>query len=100
VSWRKLYDSCVCETNLAKLGKLVFETEDAIYLRSRELSKESHIGDEVQALSRAAKVLMKIRTRKLGWHDAQIGKVESVKGILPVIQLIERQAAYGPGTKP
>jgi len=69
VSWRKLYDSCVCETNLAKLGKLVFETEDAIYLRSRELSKESHIGDEVRELSRAAKVLLEIRITKLGWPD-------------------------------
>lgn len=69
MSWRKLYDSCVCETNLAKLGKLVFETEDAIYLRSRELSKESHIGDEVRELSRAAKVLLEIRIRKLGWPD-------------------------------
>ena len=69
MSWQELYDSCICETNLVKLGKLVFGTEDAIYLRSRELSKECHIADEVQALSRAAKVLREMRIRKLGWLD-------------------------------
>jgi len=69
VPWRKLYDSCVCETNLAKLGKLAFEAEDAIFLRSRELSQESHIADEVRELSRAARVLLKIRIKKLGWPN-------------------------------
>ena len=67
MSWRKLYKSCACETNLAKLSKLVFETEDAIFPRSRELSKESHIGDEVRALSQAARVLVDIKIEKLGW---------------------------------
>jgi hypothetical protein len=44
----------------------VFETEDAIYLRSRELSDESHIADEVQALRRAATGLLEM---KLGWPN-------------------------------
>ena len=35
MKWQKLYESCVFERNLEKLNKLVFETEDAIYLRSR-----------------------------------------------------------------
>lgn len=69
MAWRKLYNSCVCEKNLAKLGKLAFATEDAIFLRSRELSQESDIGDEVQELSRAAKVLLTIRIKRLGWPD-------------------------------
>jgi hypothetical protein len=47
----------------------VFETEDAIYLRSRELSNESHIADEVQALRRAANGLLEIKIKKLGWPD-------------------------------
>jgi len=67
VQWQKLYESCVFERNLEKLNKLVFETEDAIYLRSRELSNESHIADEVQALRRAAKGLLEIKIKKLGW---------------------------------
>ena len=70
MSWQKLYDSCVCETNMVKLGRLVFETEDAIFLRSRELSKESHIGVEVQALRQAARALRNIKIKKLGWHAA------------------------------
>jgi len=69
VQWQKLYESCVFERNLEKLNKLVFETEDAIYLRSRELSNESHIADEVQALRRAANGLLEIKIKKLGWSD-------------------------------
>jgi hypothetical protein len=69
VKWQKLYESCVFERNLEKLNKLVFETEDAIYLRSRELSNESHIADEAQALRRAANGLLEIRIKKLGWPD-------------------------------
>lgn len=69
MQWQQLYESCVFERNLERLNKLVFEAEDAIYLRSRELSKEPHIADEVRALSRAAKRLQEIKIRKLGWSD-------------------------------
>jgi hypothetical protein len=49
----------------------VFETEDAIYLSSRELSDESPISAEVQALRQAARGLLeiKIKIKKLGWPD-------------------------------
>jgi len=69
VLWQKLYESYVFERNLEKLNKLVFEAEDAIYLRSRELSHESHIVAEAQALGRAAKGLLEIKIKKLGWAD-------------------------------
>jgi hypothetical protein len=69
VQWQKLYESCAFERNLEKLNKLVFATEDAIYLRSRELSNESYIADEVQALRRAANGLLEIKIKKLGWSD-------------------------------
>ena len=69
MQWQKLYESCVFETDLEKLDKLVCETEDAIYLRSRELSNEPHIADEVQALRRAAMGLLEIKIKKLGWPD-------------------------------
>ena len=77
MQWQKLYQSCVFERNLERLNKLVFETEDAIYLRFRELSKESHIADEVQALRRAANGLLEIKIKRLGWPDP--AKVNSSK---------------------
>jgi hypothetical protein len=43
VPWLDLYKSCVSETNRDKLEKLVYETEDAIFLRSRELSTEPYL---------------------------------------------------------
>jgi hypothetical protein len=69
VLWRELYDACVLETNLEKLEKLAFETEGAIFLRSRVLSHDSYRSGEVQALKQAAKVLLEIKTEKLGWPD-------------------------------
>ena len=69
MQWQRLYESCVFERNLERLNKLVFQAEDAIYLRSRELSNESNISAEVQALSRAAKGLLEIKINKLGWPD-------------------------------
>ena len=68
MQWQKLYESCVFETDLERLDKLVFETEDATYL-SRELSKESHIANEVQALRHAARGLLAVKIKKLGWPD-------------------------------
>jgi hypothetical protein len=69
VQWQKLYESCVFETDLERLDKLVFETEDTIYLRFRELSRESHIANGVQALRQAARGLLEIKIKKLGWPD-------------------------------
>ena len=69
MKWQQLYESCDFERNLERLNKLVFETEDAMYLRSRELSKESHIANEVQALREASNRLAEIKIKKLGWTD-------------------------------
>jgi len=69
VQWQKLYESCSFETDLERLGKLVNETEDAIYLRFHELSNESHIADEVQALKTGRNGLLEIKIKKLGWPD-------------------------------
>lgn len=67
--WRELYNACVSETRLEKLEKLVFETEEAIVLRCRELCREPFLSSEVQALRQAAKGLLGIKTTKLGWPD-------------------------------
>lgn len=69
VQWQALYDSCICETNLQRLEKLVFETEDAIFLRLRELATKPHLSDESQALKQAAQKLLKLKTEKLGWPN-------------------------------
>lgn len=75
--WHDLYQSCVSETNPAKLERLVFDTEDAIFLRLRELSTEAHLSDESLALKQAAQKLLELKTEKLGWPDPQ--RVESAR---------------------
>ena len=67
--WLDLYKSCVSETNPDKLEKLVYQTEDAIFLRSQELSTEHYLSQEVRALRVAAQKLLKLKTEKLGWPD-------------------------------
>lgn len=67
--WQKLFESCVSETNPAKLEKLVSETESGMFLHFRDLPDESNFSDELQALTQAASVLLEIKTNKLGWPD-------------------------------
>lgn len=75
--WQDLYHSCISETDPEKLQELVFELEDAIFLRLRELSTEPHLSDESLALKQAAQTLLELKTEKLGWPDPQ--HVESDK---------------------
>ena len=73
--WRKLYESCVSETNPNKLRKLVFELEDAIVLRYHDLGCEPNRlnglkeSDELQAIRRAAERLLQLKIDKLGWPN-------------------------------
>ena len=67
--WLDLYKSCVCETNPDKLEKLIYQTEDAMFLRSQELFTEHRVSEEVRALKQAAQKLLKLKTEKLGWPD-------------------------------
>ena len=71
--WLDLYKSCVSETNPDKLEKLIYQTEDAMFLRSQELSTEPHSSEEVRALKVAAQKLLKLKTEKLGWPDPYKG---------------------------
>lgn len=75
--WQKLLESCVSETNPARLEKLVFDTEDAIYLRLRELSNEPYPSDESLELKQAAQKLLQLKIEKLGWTDPAKAKAHA-----------------------
>ena len=64
--WLDLYKSCITETNSDKLEKLIHQTEEAIVLRSQELSTEPYLSEEVRALKKAAQKLLELKTKKLG----------------------------------
>jgi hypothetical protein len=96
VSWRKLYESCVSETNPNKLRKLVFELEDAIVLRYHDLACEPSVPDglsvpkgpkesaESQALRRAAERLLQLKIEKLGWPRRSSPAVAASPALMPV----------------
>src|ERR1051326_8585317 len=68
VQWEELYAACVFETDIGRLEKLVFDTEDAIFLRFQELACNG-LSNEVQELKRAASGLLEFKIKKLGWPD-------------------------------
>lgn len=66
--WQDLYQSCISETDPKQLERLVSDLEDAIVVRWRELSNDPDC-DEAWALRRAAQILLRLKTEKLGWSD-------------------------------
>jgi len=68
MQWQELYAACVSETEIGRLEKLVFETEDALFLRFQELAYE-HRSNEVMEMKQAATTLLRFKVEKLGWHD-------------------------------
>jgi hypothetical protein len=77
VLWQKLLESCVSETNPDKLEKLVFDAEDAIYLRMRELTAQPYRSDESLALKQAAQQLLQLKIEKMGWRDPAKAKAHA-----------------------
>lgn len=67
--WQKLYAECVSATETDRLEKLVFDAEDAIFLRFQELASQPSLSSEVRELKQAAKRLLDFKVKKLGWPD-------------------------------
>ena len=68
MQWQELYAACVSETDIGRLEKLVFDTEDAIFLRFKELAYDHHRSNEVRELKQGAAVLLEFKIKK-GWSD-------------------------------
>jgi len=66
--WRILCEAAVCETNPTVLKQLVHETEDALFRRLLELSKERC------EIAEAADTLRKIKTERLDWPNPSSGR--------------------------
>src|SRR5215472_3180340 len=67
--WRVLYEAAVDETNPAVFERLVFDTEDAIQYRLRELSKNPDGPLELNEISDAVANILTLKTERLGWPD-------------------------------
>ena len=76
MQWQELYAACVSETDRGRLEKLVFDTEDALFLRFQELVYAPH-SNEVRELKEAAAGLSELKIKKLGWPDPM--KVKSLR---------------------
>ena len=73
-SWTAAFERVCAESDPAKLHTLITEFEDAIVMRSLELSHDKGALDdqaELAAMREAANVLLRIKTEKLGWRDLQ-----------------------------
>ena len=63
--WRELYKATVLETNPTQLEQLIKETEDAIFLRVRELAGSSDSKKERRKIAAASAALWTLKTEKL-----------------------------------
>ena len=70
--WREFYKASVLETNPTQLERLITETEDAIFLRVRQLGGTSDSKKERRKMAEASAALWTLRTEKLGWTDRKI----------------------------
>ena len=67
--WRVLYEATVDEINPCVFERLLFETEDAIRHRLRELSKNPDGSLELNEISDAVDNILKLKTARLGWPN-------------------------------
>lgn len=63
VLWKILVQRCLCETNREALTGLVHQAEEAMFLRSQELTEEE------EELRLAARQMLELKTKRLGWPD-------------------------------
>lgn len=66
-SWRRYLQKAMQESDPEQLTKLVYDAEEALFLRWRELAHDSNHGRERDELKAAADELLAIKKFKLGW---------------------------------
>jgi hypothetical protein len=71
--WRELYRATVLETNPTQLEQLMKETEDAIFLRVRELAGSSDGKKERRKMAEASAALWTLKTERLSRTDRKLG---------------------------
>jgi hypothetical protein len=62
--WREHYKAAVLETNPTQLERLIRETEDAIFLRVRELAGSSDSAKERRKMAEVSAGLWTLKTEK------------------------------------
>jgi hypothetical protein len=67
--WRELYKATLLETNPMQLEQLIKETEDAIFMRLRELAASSDSAPERRKMAQASAALWNLKTQKLNWTN-------------------------------
>jgi hypothetical protein len=69
--WRELYRATVLETRPTQLAQLIKETEDAIFLRVRELAASSGNKKERRKMAEASAALWTLKTERLSRTDRE-----------------------------
>jgi hypothetical protein len=67
--WHELYEATRLATNPTQLEQQIKETEDAIFLRVRELAERSDSAKERRQMAQASATLWNLKTQKLRWTD-------------------------------
>jgi hypothetical protein len=67
VCWKDKYHEALAESDKEKLTRLVQETENAMFLRGRQLEDSDDHQREKKEMQAAASDLLAIKIHKLGW---------------------------------
>ena len=67
--WHILYEAAVEETNPGIFERLVYETEDAICGRLRQLSHSTNASPELDEIAHSAQTILQLKTERLGWPN-------------------------------
>jgi hypothetical protein len=69
--WRELYRATVLEARPTQLAQLIKETEDAIFLRVRELAASSGSKKERRKMAEASAALWTLQNERLSRTDRE-----------------------------
>jgi hypothetical protein len=65
MTWRNLYNSCLCELDPTRLTELIYDTEHAMLSRCRELPADDDA--ERFEINDALEVLLILKQKRLDW---------------------------------
>jgi hypothetical protein len=67
--WREVCDSAIRETDRTRLKKIIYDAEQALFVRGLEINGIPSLESERADMAEVAEALLKLKTHKHGWPN-------------------------------
>jgi hypothetical protein len=67
--WREIRDSAIRETDRTRLKKIIYDAEQALFVRGLEMDGIPSLESERAEMAEVAEALLNLKTHKLGWPN-------------------------------